>query len=329
MRTDGTAPHSMRAVVIDAFGGPERLVAREVRVPEVAANEVLIRVDTAGVGIWDAKMRRGAWSRGKSFPLVLGAEGSGVIAALGDDVQGLSIGDPVVGYAYGEKKGGFYAEYAVLRAEHVAPMPVTLGFREAGGIAVAGLTALAGIDDALGVRAGTTLLVHGATGSVGTMAVQLAKRRGARVIATANGGDGRELLRRLGADDAVDTQSEDVVAVARHVAPNGVDGILALAGGHSLERIAAALRDGGTIAYPNGVDVPSSLNAVAFDGVPNAAAFARLSGAIDEAHFEVPIAAMYSLDDAAEAHRRLERGHVYGKIVLIVDATEEVLEEVA
>jgi NADPH:quinone reductase len=329
MRTDGTVPQFMRAVVIDAFGGPERLVAREVRVPELGRNEVLIRVDTAGVGVWDAKMRRGAWSHGKSFPIVLGAEGSGVIAALGDDVQGLSVGDAVVGYAYGEKKGGFYAEYAVLRAEHVAPMPVTLDFREAGGIAVAGLTALAGIDDALGVRPGSALLIHGATGGVGTLAVQLAKRRGARVIATANGSEGRELLRRLGADEAVDTQNDDVVAVARRIAPNGVDGILALAGGHPLERIATALRDGGTLAYPNGVDVPDGLSATAFDGVPNAAAFARLSGAIDEAPFEVPIASMYSLDEAAEAHRRLERGHVYGKIVLVVDATEDVLEEVA
>jgi NADPH:quinone reductase-like Zn-dependent oxidoreductase len=319
----------MRAVAIDAFGGPERLIVHELRVPELDRNEVLVRVDTAGVGIWDAKMRRGAFSRGKSFPLVLGSEGSGTIASLGDDVQGLSIGDSVIGYAYGDKKGGFYAEYVALRAEHVAPMPQSLDFREAGTIPVAGLTALAGIDDALGLRAGTTVLIHGATGSVGVMAVQLAKRRGARVIATAHDRDGSELLRRLGADAAIDTQHDDVLALARGVAPDGVDAVLALVGGSELERVIAALRDGGTIAHPNGVELPSEAAAIAFDGVPNPAAFARLGAAIDEAPFEVPIAAMYSLDDTAEAHRRLERGHVHGTIVIVVDAAEDALEEVA
>jgi NADPH:quinone reductase len=328
MRTDGTVPHVMRAVAIDAFGGPERLLVHELRVPEIDRNEVLIRVDTAGVGVWDAKMRRGAFSRGKSFPIVLGAEGSGTIASLGDDVRGLSIGDSVIGYAYGEKKGGFYAEYVALRAEHVAPMPRSLDFREAGAIPVAGLTALAGIDDALGLRAGTTLLVHGATGSVGVMAVQLAKRRGARVIATAHDREGSELLRRLGADAAIDMHHDDAAAVARGFAPDGVDAVLALVGADA-ERVTAALRDGGTIAHPNGVELPSGLAAIAFDGVPNAAAFARLTAAIDEGPFEVPIAAMYSLDDTAEAHRRLERGHVHGTIVVVVDAAEDALEDVA
>ena len=149
MRTDGAIPATMRAAVIESFGGAEKLVLRDVRVPAVAPREVLIRVDTAGVGIWDAKARRGEWADGRErFPMVLGADGSGTIAVLGDDVRGLSLGDAVYGYAYGDSKGGFYAEYVALSAEHVAPMPASLDFREAGGIAVTGLTALAGIDDA-------------------------------------------------------------------------------------------------------------------------------------------------------------------------------------
>ena len=320
----------MRAVAIDAFGGPEKLVARDLRVPPVEAHQVLIRIDTAGVGVWDAKTRRGEWADGhERFPLVLGFDGAGTIAALGDDVHGLHLGDAVYGYAYGEGEGGFYAEYVVLSAEHVAPMPASLDFREAGAIPVTGLTALAGIDDVLGLRAGQTLLVHGATAGVGTIAVQLAKRRGARVIATANGGDGRELLRRLGVDEAVDTQHEDVFAVARRIAPGGVDAILALAGGPALDRCIAALREGGTIAHPNGVVVPDGAPARAFDGVPTPQTFARLTATIDSARIDVPIAGTYSLDDAAEAHRRLERGHVLGKIVLVVDAEEAVEEKVA
>ena len=330
MRTDGAVPATMRAVAIDAFGGPERLTVHEVAVPAVGRHEVMVRVDTAGVGVWDAKARRGQWTLGHDrFPMVLGADGAGTIAALGDDVHGLRLGDAVYGYAYGDKKGGFYAEYVVLSAEHVAPMPTSLDFREAGAIPVTGLTALAGIDDVLGLRAGQTVLVHGATAGVGTIAVQLAKRRGARVLATANGGDGRELLRRLGVDEAVDTQHDDVLAVARGFAPGGLDAILALAGGHDLERCLAALRPGGTLAHPNGVVVPDGTPARAFDGVPTPQTFARLTATIDAAPIDVPIAATYSLDDAAEAHRRLERGHVLGKIVLVVDAEEAVEEKVA
>jgi NADPH2:quinone reductase len=330
MRTDGAIPAMMRALAIDAFGGPEKLTVHEVRVPTVDRHEVLIRVDTAGVGIWDAKFRRGEFSKGRdTFPKVLGSDGSGSIAALGDDVRGLQIGDAAYGYAYGDRKGGFYAEYVALSAEHVAPMPASLDFREAGGLAVTGVTALAGIDDVLAVKPGQTILVHGASGGVGTIAVQLAKRRDARVLATAIGGDGRELLRRLGVDEAIDTLHDDVLSVVRRIAPDGVDGLLALAGGPALERCISAVRDGGTIAYPTGVPMPVGVAATGYNGVPNPAAFARLNAMIDANPIEVPITAMYSLDDGAEAHRRLERGHVLGKIVIVVDSTEDVVEKVA
>jgi NADPH2:quinone reductase len=332
MRTDGAVPATMQAAVIDAFGGPERLVPRGVPVPAVGPRDVLVRLDTAGVGVWDAKARRGEWASGHDvFPKILGAEGSGTIAALGDDVVGLQVGDAVYCYGYSRAKSGCYAEYAALSADHVAPMPRTLDFREAGAVPVAGITALAGIDDVLALQPGQTLLVHGATAGVGTMAVQFAKRRGARVIATANGGEGVQLLRTLGADEAVDTERDDALAIARRIAPGGVDAILALAGGSPLEHGLDTLRPGGMLAYPNGVDVPhrDGLQAIAFNGVPNPATFARLSAIIDEAPFTVPISATYSLDEAAEAHRRLERGHVLGKIILVIDATENAVEKVA
>ena len=160
------------------------------------------------------------------------------------------------------------------------------------------------------------------------LAVQFAKHRGARVLATAKGRDAREFLRGLHVDEAIDTEHDDVLAAARRFAPGGVDALLALAGGPELERAIAALRDGATIAHPNGVDVPN-LGAIAFDGVPNPAAFARLSATIDAGPIDVPVAATYGLVSADEAHRRLERGHVLGKIILVVDATEDVVEKVA
>ncbi len=319
----------MRAAVIDGFGGPERLAVRDVVVPPIDSGDVLIAIDTAGVGVWDIKARRGDWARADDrFPMVLGADGSGTIAALGDGVRGLQLGDAVYGYAYGDRKGGFYAEYVVLRAEHVAPMPPSLDFREAGALGVSGVTALAGID-ALALAPGQTVIVHGATGAVGTVAVQLAKRAGARVVATANGGAGRDLLRRLGADDVVDSQHEDVADAVRRLAPAGADALLALAGGPALERCAAALRDGAAAAYPHGVEPPRTVASIAFDGVPDPAAFARLNAIVGASPIEMPIAAMFSLEHAADAHRRLERGHVLGRIVLVVDAREAVEEMVA
>jgi NADPH:quinone reductase-like Zn-dependent oxidoreductase len=320
----------MQAMVIDAFGGPERLVVREVPVPSVGRGEVLVRVDTAGVGIWDAKTRRGVWATGHDqFPLVLGAEGSGTIAALGDGVQGLRLGDAVWGYGFGSSKGGFYAEYTALAAEQVAPFPAALDYREAAAVPVTGLTALAGIDDALGLRPGQTVLIHGASGNVGIMAVQFAKYRGARVVGTCRGRDARELLRGLRADEAIDTEHDDLLAGVRRAAPDGVDAILALVGGADLERALIALRPSGKLAHPNGVDVPDGAGAIAFDGVPNPAAFARLGATFEAATIEIPIGATFGLTAADEAHRLLERGHVLGKIVLVVDATEDVVEKVA
>ncbi len=330
MRADGAVPATMQAMVIDAFGGPERLTVREVPVPSVGDDEVLLRVDTAGVGIWDAKARRGVWASGHDrFPMVLGAEGSGTIAALGDAVQGLHLGDAVYGYGSGDTKGGFYAEYVALAAAHVAPFPASLDFREAGAVPVTGLTALAGIDDALALRPGQTVLIHGASGGVGVLAVQFARYRGARVLATAKGRDARELLRALHVDETIDTEHDDIVAAARRFAPEGIDALLALAAGPDLERAIAALRDGAAIAHPNGVDVPPGTGAIAFDGVPNPAAFARLSATLDLAPIEIPIGATFGLTGAGEAHRRLEHGHILGKIILVVDATEDVVEKVA
>jgi NADPH:quinone reductase-like Zn-dependent oxidoreductase len=173
------------------------------------------------------------------------------------------------------------------------------------------------------------VLIHGASGGVGAFAVQFAKHRGAQVLATGKGREAREFLRGLDVDEAIDTEHDDVLAAMRRIAPEGVDALLALIGGPELERALKGLRAGAVVAHPNGVDVPPSAAAVAFDGVPNPAAFARLSATIDAAPIDVPIAATYSLVAADEAHRRLERGHVFGKIILVVDATEDVVEKVA
>src|ERR1700726_1103224 len=178
-------PRTMFAAAIDRFGGPEVITAHALPVPAVDAGEVLIAVDTAGVGRWDADVREGYFAgRKPHFPLVLGVDGAGIVAAVGSRVRRLKVGDKVYSYSWANRTGGFYAKYVAVAAEKVAPIPKRLDLEHAGAIATTGLTALQGIDDALHVRKGENVIIHGGSGGVGTLAIQFAKLRGGRVLAT-------------------------------------------------------------------------------------------------------------------------------------------------
>jgi NADPH2:quinone reductase len=318
------AQETMRAAAIDRFGRPQVLTLHQLPVPSIEANEVLIGVDTAGVAQWDADMRAGWWPSGRHprFPLILGTDGSGIVAAVGKRVRRLAVGDLVYGSGFANPKGGFYAQYVAVAADNVAVIPDTLDLRQAGAIAAVGLTALQGIDDALHLRRGDTIIVHGASGGVGTLAVQFAKLRGARVLASASGDDGVSLVKRLGADVAVDGRHEDIALAAKRFAPSGVDAVLALAGGVDLRRCLDALRAGGRVAYPNGVEPPPrkrrGIKVVSYDGDSGVSQFQRLSRAVDAVGLKVPIDSSYPLAQAAKAHQRLAQGHVLGKVVLRV-----------
>jgi NADPH:quinone reductase len=248
-------PHSMAAAAIEHFGPPDVLSLHVVPLPAIGAYEVLIALDTAGVGPWDTDIRAGWYPEGKpQFPLVLGVDGAGTIAAVGSRVRRLKVNDTVYAYSWMNSKGGFYAEYVAVAATKVARTPKRLGLEQAGAIATTGLTALQGIDDALHVKKGDRVIIHGGSGGVGTLAIQFAKFRGAHVLATGSGLDGVELVREMGADLAIDGKHEDIKEAARRFAPEGVDAILALARGDALERALEALKRGGRLAYPNGVE---------------------------------------------------------------------------
>jgi NADPH:quinone reductase-like Zn-dependent oxidoreductase len=314
-------PQSMPAAAIDHFGGPEVLSAYVLPVPKIDAKEVLIALDTAGVGPWDAAIRAG-WYPGRKprFPLVLGTDGAGVVAKVGSRVRRLKVGDKVYSYSWANPKGGFYAEYVAVAADKVAHVPPRLDLEHAGAIGTTGLTALQGIDDALAMKRGEAIIIHGAAGGVGTLAIQFAKLRGARVVATASGIDGLELVRDMGADGAVDARHEDIADAARRFAPDGIDAILALAGGDELERALDALRPGGKIAYPNGIEPEPKkrrgIRFIPYDGIAGVREFRRLNVAVEAAKLKVPIAEAFPLVKAAKAHERLAEGHVLGKIVL-------------
>ncbi len=314
-------PKTMRAAVVERFGGPEALTVISAPAPVPGPDEVLIAVNTAGVGSWDADMRAG-WSPGgdRTFPLILGSDGSGHVAAVGSRVRRYQTGDAVYAYGFDNPKGGFYAQYVALNANNVALAPPSLTLREAGAIPATGLTALQGIDGALQLRRGESIVILGASGGVGTLAVQFAKLRGARVLAIASGDDGVALARQLGADTAIDGRHADVQATGKEFAPDGVECVLALTGGTSLERCIELIRRSGRLAYPNGVEpAPEKVHGIevlTYDAEAGAREFEHLNRAVEQAKLRVPIAGEYPLEDVGKAHQRLAEGHVLGKLVL-------------
>ena len=246
-----TLNKTMKVVAIDRFGGIETLKTGQLPIPAVDANEVLVRVEAAGVGVWDPFEREGGFAKEynvqPTFPLVLGSDGAGTVEAVGDGVQSLKKGDRVYGIALMNPKGGFYAQYIVLKETNLSRIPAKakLTIQQAGAMPVDAITALAGLDATLGLKANESILILGASGGVGHMAVQLAKRMGARVLAVASGEDGVAFVKRLGADQVVDGHKDDIQAAAREFAQKGLDAILLTTGGAAAEKALSTLREGG------------------------------------------------------------------------------------
>ncbi len=319
----------MKAIALDRFGGLETMKLQTLPVPEVGSNEVLIQVEWAGVGPWDPFEREGGFAKifgvEPKFPYVLGSDGAGTVAAVGDDVKAFKAGDRVYAFGLVNPKGGFYAEYAAVKAEDVSRIPGQLTTEQAGALPVDAMTALRGLDDTLGLKPNEAVMIFGASGGIGHLAVQLAKRMGARVFAVASGSDGVALVKSLGVDAVVDGRNDDIVAAARQFAPDGLHAALITAGGPAVDEALTAMQAGGRVAYPNGVEPapkpPLGIDAKAYDGMPDPEAIEKLnrliesSGASVPGLFEVHVARSFRLDEAAEAHRALDE-HYLGKLVL-------------
>src|ERR1700689_691587 len=306
----------MKAAAIDGFGPPSVLGLHKLPIPEPGPDEILIALTAAGVGVWDAEVRDGSWQPAgmQKFPLVPGTDGAGIVVAKGARVLRFNVGERVWGYSYANPKGGFYAEYVAVKARDAGRVPKHLDLLQAGAAPTTGLTALQGIDDKLRLRQGETLLVYGASGAVGTLAVQFAKARGARVIGTATGRQAMGLVRKLGADEVFDARSAKASEHLSELAPKGIDAALVLAAGESLEKCVALVRKGGCIAFPHGVGPEPKrrrgVRVLAYDAMAGPREFEHLERAAAEARLRVPIARVFSLAQSANAHARLERGHV-------------------
>lgn len=315
-------PQHMKAMAVDEFGDSDKLTLHTLPVPMVDAGEVLIRVEVAGGNIWDALEREGTLIYNEvHFPRVLGSDCAGTITAVGEGVDRFAVGDRVYAQSFMNDKGGSYAQYVVVSEKTVAVVPDSLDMLMAGGLPCAGGTALRNLE-ALGTGEETTLMLWGASGSVGHVALQLAKRMGARVFAIASGADGVALAQQLGADEAVDGRSDDdVVQRARAFAPNGFDTALVLVGGNTVQSTLSLVRPGGIISFPDGVmpepKAPDGVELKKTDGYADPVLFDHLNQLVSIGKFQVHIAQTFLLEEAAQAQDAMNQ-HYLGKIVLRV-----------
>ena len=310
----------MRAVVIDRFGGPEVLRLADLPDPQAGPGQVRVAVHAAGTNPVDASNRSdGSWA-GLHLPHVPGYDIAGVVDQVGDGVDALSIGDRVMAMTPFPGGAGGYAELVTIDADLVAELPATTPLIEAAAVPLAAGTA----HDVLGridLAPGSSVLVHGASGGVGTFLVQLAAAQGLRAIAAASERS-HQLLRTLGAFACVDYHQRDVAGAAMELAGGPVDAIVDLVGGEALQKSLPAVRPYrqlSSIATPD-LDLDAVLDAnLTFHGVliADSGDRARTVARLFEAGTIRPvIAEVFPLDQVADAHRQLETGHSGGKIVL-------------
>ena len=315
----GSAPDlgnvKMRAIVIHAYGGPETLKLENVARPEPAEDEVLIRVLAASINPVDVAIRKGYLAKlVGNFPLILGMDAAGIVEKVGNNVTKYKAGDPV--FAFFSLKGeGGYAEFVTAKADEVAPKPGTVSFAQAAGAGAAGATAWEALVDTANLRPGQTVLIHGGSGGVGHLAIQIAKAKGAKVFATASTAY-QEFLRQMGADVAIDytrTKFEDVA--------KDVDVVLDTVGRDTLERSYGVVKKGGIVVSI--VDEPKSaaLEAHGIRGVtlrctPKAGVLEELTKLMEAKKLVPVISQTFPMTQVVQAQDQIATGHTRGKIVL-------------
>jgi NADPH:quinone reductase-like Zn-dependent oxidoreductase len=303
-----------RAVRFDEYGDVNVLKVVDVQDPTPGPGQLLIRVKAAGINPGEAKIRQGLlherWP--STFPSGQGSDLAGVVEAVGDGVSGFAAGDEVIGFTDDRSS---QAELVVIDAENATRRPAGVPWEVAGALFVVGATAWAAVR-AVDLSDSDTVVVSGAAGGVGSLAVQLARRTGATVIGLASEPN-HEWLRSHGVIPL--TYGDGVADRIREAAPDGVDALLDLVGGGYVD---LALELG---VAPDRIDTIADFEAISKHGVKgegnaagaSAETMAELAALIDEGALELPIAASYPLDQVREAYTELERNHTRGKIVLV------------
>src|SRR5213596_1675558 len=308
----------MKAIVIHEYGGPEVLKYEDVPRPDPKDDQILVRVIAAGVNPVDGMIRSGMFAKYEkaAFPMIPGADVAGIVEKVGGKITKFKVGDPV--YAYVSlKNGGGYAEYAVATEGEASPKPKSLTHVEAAAVPVVALTAWQALVDTANLSAGQTVLIHGGSGGVGTFAIQIAKARGAKVIATASTAN-QDLLKQLGADVAIDYTKQKFEDIAKDV-----DVVMDTVGEDTLARSYGVVKKGGFIvslvARPDRAELEKhGIRGAPMSVVPNSDELAEITKLIDAKKVKVIVSQTFALADAAKAQEQAATGHTRGKIVLKV-----------
>ena len=312
---NNAAPAMMKAVRIHAFGGLDALKYEDVPIPQPQEDEILIRVIAAGVNPFDADLREG-YDKRLPLPITLGLDISGVVEKTGTKITRFKKGDAVYAFLNYKEEGG-YAQFAIAKENWAAPKPKTLTHQEAAAIPLAASTAWLALVETAKLGSGQTVLIHGGSGGVGSLAIQIAKAHGAKVIATASTSN-QELLRQFGADQTIDytkTKFEDVV--------KNVDVVIDSVGGETLARSYGVVKKGGIVVSLVAEVDKAALEAHGirgeFIGVrPDGQRLEEITKLIDAGALKPLVSQVFPLSGATEAQQAAATHHTRGKIVLKV-----------
>ena len=306
----------MRAAGVRQIGGPVELL----RLPPpraVRADEVLIDVQACGAGNWDEFVRTGGWDTGAHPPMALGVEAAGMVAAAGNSVEGVSVGDVVTTHSLPLREQGSWAEKFIAAAGHVVVVPPGVPVDAAAALPVPALTADQALTDGIDLRPGQTVLVHGAGGVTGGMLIQLAAHRGAKVLATASPDDA-DRISALGADLVLDYHQPGWPQRVISLTGGGADAAVNAAPAGAREAL-STVRDGGRLATITG-DPPDGERGIAVSAVvvaPDGARLRRLIALAGQGTIAVTVAGRYPLEQAATALERARRGSHGSAVVLL------------
>jgi NADPH:quinone reductase-like Zn-dependent oxidoreductase len=308
----------MKAVVLKEYGGVDALSYEDIEKPSLEeGDDILIKIHNIGVNPVEWKIRNGMGKVfGLKLPIILGTEISGTIEAIGANVKNLKVGDEIFGNV-NMMRGGGYAEFVIAKESEIAKKPDNVDFENAAAIPVGALTSWKAMFTTANLQSGQKILIHGAAGGVGSMAVQLAKAKGAYILATASGKN-EEFVKSLGADEFIDYTKAKFEDVAKDV-----DVVLDLIGGDTQERSFKTLKKGGflvsTVAPPSAeLTEKFGVKAEMIQSGPNGKTLAEIAKLVEEGKIKTHIETVLPLSEVKKAHELSESGRTRGKIVLSV-----------
>lgn len=308
----------MKAARIHRLGGPEVISIDEVPDPAPGPGQVLVRVHAAAVNPADWKGREGFYKDADWYrlPHIPGRDFSGVIKAAHPDIEEFEVGDAVFGVT-DQGQEGAYAELLVMNPAIIAPKPRNLSHVESAAICLGTLTAMVSIEDTAQLKKGETILIHGGAGGVGAMAVQLARRIGARIIATARGANAN-YVRSLGAETVIDYTTDDIAAIGPVC-----DVVFDTVGGKDQPKLCSVIKPGGRLAWisrgPKDFKAPDHVTVLRPDVKRDRHHLNRIAALAEEGEIKAPAVTAFPLAQAADAQEAHKHRKVAGKVVVVMD----------